>query len=128
MSQDFIAWCSELLAPLGRVRVRRMFGGHGFYVDEVFIALEMGERLYLKADPETRPRFEAAGSSLFTYTTAKGEHGSLSYWSAPDEAMDAPAQMQPWARLALGAALRAQAGRKPAARRPTAKAKPAPGR
>ena len=66
MSQDFIAWCTELLAPLGRVRTRRMFGGHGFYVDEVFLALEMGERLYLKADEQTRPQFEAAGSVLFT--------------------------------------------------------------
>ena len=28
--------CRELLAPFGAVRVKRMFGGHGFYVDELF--------------------------------------------------------------------------------------------
>ena len=31
-----------------------MFGGHGFYVDELFIALIAFGRLYLKADASTR--------------------------------------------------------------------------
>lgn len=109
MSADFVDWCVELLSPLGRVRTRRMFGGHGLYVDDLFIAIAMAERLYLKVDEQSRPRFEAAGSQRFVYTTAKGEQGALHYWSAPDEAMDAPAQMQPWGRLALASALRAQA-------------------
>mgnify|MGYP000287609516 CR=1 FL=1 len=29
----------ELLAPLGRARARRMFGGHGLYVDDLFVAI-----------------------------------------------------------------------------------------
>ncbi|MBQ0961883.1 TfoX/Sxy family protein [Ideonella sp. 4Y11] len=122
MSTDkgFVNWCAELLAPLGAVRTRRMFGGHGFYVDDLFIALEMREVLYLKVDASTQPRFEAAGSHRFEYTTAQGEHGSLSYWSAPEEAMDAPSQLQPWGRLALEAALRAQAAKAPKARRAAA--------
>ena len=57
---DFVQHCRELLVPLGAVRVRRMFGGHGFYVDELFIALIAFGRLYLKADASTRARFEAA--------------------------------------------------------------------
>lgn len=127
MADEFVNWCVELLSPLGRVRVRRMFGGHGLYVDELFIAIVMAERLYLKVDEETRPRFEAAGCERFVYTTAKGEHGALHYWSAPDEAMDAPDQMQPWGRWALASALRAQAA---AASRPrrqgaTARRRPA---
>ena len=52
MDDDFLHWCAELLAPLGRVRTRRMFGGHGLYVDDVFIALVMRGRLYLKVDDE----------------------------------------------------------------------------
>lgn len=114
--QAFVNWCAELLAPLGAVRSRRMFGGYGLYVDDLFLALVMREVLYLKVDAQTQPRFEAAGCRRFEYTTAQGEHGSLSYWSAPDEAMDAPAQMQPWGRLALEAALRAQAAKAPKAR------------
>ena len=74
MSTDkgFVNWCAELLSGLGMVRTRRMFGGHGFYVDDLFIALEMREVLYLKVDASTQPRFEAAGSHRFEYTTAQG--------------------------------------------------------
>ncbi len=62
---EFPSHCAELLGPLGPTRVKRMFGGHGFYVDEVFLALAVGDRLYLKADAQTRPRFEAAGCEPF---------------------------------------------------------------
>ncbi|MBP6338825.1 MAG: TfoX/Sxy family protein [Vitreoscilla sp.] len=109
MAQDFVNWCSELLAPLGPVRIKRMFGGHGLYVDEIFIALVAGETLYLKVDGDTRAQFEAAGCRLFEYTFPGGMTGHLNYFSAPDDAMDSPAQMQPWARLAMASALRARA-------------------
>lgn len=116
----FVEHCLELLAPLGAVRVRRMFGGWGLYVDELFMALIANERLYLKVNADTAPRFAAAGCAPFCYDAA-GKQVSLGYWSAPDEALDAPASMQPWARLALQAALAARAaGVKP--RRATAKA------
>lgn len=116
----FVEHCSELLAPLGPVRVRRMFGGWGLYVDDLFLALIAYERLYLKADAGTRERFAAAGCEPFVYN-AENKQVTLGYWTAPDEAMDSPAPMQPWARLALQAALAARAAKiKPArAARPT---------
>lgn len=119
---DLLDHCLELLAPLGAVRSRRMFGGHGIYVDDIFIALIAFERLYLKADAQTRPQFERAGCEPFTYDR-EGEPASLNYLTAPDEAMESPHAMRPWARLALEAALRARAA-KPAAPRPARKAKP----
>ncbi len=60
----------ELLAPLGppgAMRSRAMFGGHGLYLDDVFIAIIAAERLYLKVNDSSRPRFEAAGSEPFVY-------------------------------------------------------------
>jgi len=121
--------CIDLLSPLGPVRTRRMFGGVGFYVDEVFIALIAYERLYLKVDEQTRAAFEAAGCSPFVYD-GKGKSMTLGYFSAPEEAMESPPLMQPWARMALGAALRARAAkpasaaRKPAAAAPASAARP----
>jgi len=111
---EFAAHCAELLGRLGPVRTKRMFGGHGFYVDEVFVALASGDRLYLKADAQTRPRFEAAGCEPFVYDSA-GKQVSLGYWTAPDDAMESPALMLPWTRLAMEAALRAR-NAKPASR------------
>ena len=116
--------CLELLAPVGRPRARRMFGGQGLYVDDVFVALIAFDRLYLKADEQTRPRFEAAGCQPFTYPKKDGSAVALGYWSAPEDAMESPAAMAPWARLALAAALRARQAE--AARVRTRKA-PAPG-
>jgi DNA transformation protein and related proteins len=100
--------CLELLASVGRPRARRMFGGHGIYVDELFVAIIANEQLFLKADARTAPRFEAAGCAAFCYD-AKGRSVSLGYWSAPEEAMDSPEGMRPWAMLAMEAALRARA-------------------
>ncbi len=108
-SPDFVNHCLELLAPLGVVRARRMFGGHGLYVDELFIAIVASERLFLKVDDASRATFEAAGCGPFTYATKRGETGVMSYFNAPDEAIESPMLMQPWARLALAAALRARA-------------------
>ena len=105
---ELVDHCIELLSPLGVVRSRRMFGGHGFYVDDIFIALIAGERLYLKTDAQTRPRFEAAGCDPFDFDTRDGKRIVLGYWSAPEDAMESPALMRPWARLAMEAALRAR--------------------
>lgn len=109
--REFVTHCMELLAPLGSVRVRRMFGGHGFYVDDLFLALIAFDRLYLKADGQTRPRFEAAGCAPFVYE-GQGKPVTMGYFTAPEDAMESPASMQPWARLALDAALRARAAKK----------------
>ena len=108
---EFVAHCRELLAPLGAVRSRRMFGGHGFYVDELFIALIAFGRLYLKVDERSRARFEAAGCEPFVYE-GKGKPVTMGYFTAPEEAIESPALMQPWARLALEAAVRARAAKK----------------
>lgn len=120
-ADEFVSHCLELLAPLGTPRAKRMFGGHGLYVDELFVALIASDRLYLKADAQTRARFEAAGCAPFVYD-GQGRSVTMGYYSAPDDALESPAYMQPWGRLALEAALRAKAVKKPStrARRPKA--------
>jgi DNA transformation protein len=105
---DFALYCAELLSAAGDVRVKRMFGGHGLYVDDLFVAIVTGESLFLKSDEQSQPTFEAAGCQPFEYE-ARGKKVSLHFWSAPADAMDSPALMEPWARLAVDAALRARA-------------------
>jgi len=116
MNPPLVDHCLELFAPLGAVRSRRMFGGHGFYIDELFVAIVGFERLYLKTDAQTRPAFEAAGCEPFVYSAKTGAV-ALGYWSVPAEAMESPALMQPWARQAIAAALRARAAKPSAAPR-----------
>jgi DNA transformation protein len=109
---DLVEHTLELFAPLGAVRAKRMFGGHGFYIDALFIALIAGERLYLKADAETTADFAAAGSTPFVYDGG-AKPITMSYWAAPPEALESPAAMAPWALRAIAAALRARTLAKP---------------
>ena len=127
MARDnpMVQHCLELLAPLGVPRARAMFGGHGFYVDEHFIALLADHMLYLKCDAESQPAYDAAGCPPFTFEPKIGRPVVMSYRQAPDDAMESPAAMRPWARLAMASALRA-ANSKPAARVRKAKANPVP--
>lgn len=113
---ELAAHAAELLSAAGPVRRRRMFGGHGLYVDDLFVAIVAFDRLYLKADAETEAAFAAAGGERFTYE-AKGRTAALNYWTPPAEALDSPAEMLPWVRRAQGAALRARAATPVPARR-----------
>ncbi|MEJ6007420.1 TfoX/Sxy family protein [Paucibacter sp. AS339] len=106
--QELLDHSLELLSPLGPLRHRRMFGGWGIYVDDLFIAIIAFDQLYLKADAQTREQFLAAGCAPFQYER-EGQVATLGYFVAPEEAMESPALMEPWGRLALGAALRARA-------------------
>jgi len=116
MASDLVAHCLELLTPLGTVRARRMFGGHGLYCDGLFFALIAADRLYLKVNAQSQPAFSAAGCEPFVYDN-KGKRMTMSYWTVPADAMESPALMQPWARQALAAALRARAAKPSAAPR-----------
>ena len=124
---DFAQYCCELLSSAGPCAAKRMFGGWGISTDGLTIAiiadLGDGEKLWLKASEDDIPQWAAAGCQRFTYaSTRDGETVSrgMNYYSAPEEAMDAPHAMAPWARLALQAAVSAKAAKPP---RKTAKAK-----
>ncbi len=118
---QFARYCCDLLSAAGPCVARRMFGGYGISTDGLTLAivadLGAGEQLWLKADAAARPVFEAAGCERFVYL-AKDKTMSMNYYSAPDEAMESPHLMAPWARPALQAALQARKAK------PVAKSKP----
>ena len=111
-NQEFATYCCDLLGAIGPCVLRRMFGGYGISIDGLTVAimtdLGQGEKLWLKADDDSRAKFEAAGCQRFGYMR-EGVQRGMNYYSAPEEAMDSPPQMAPWARLALEAALKAAA-------------------
>lgn len=110
-SSEFARYCCDLLSAAGPCVARRMFGGYGISTDGLTVAilvdLGAGEKLWLKADATSRPIFEAAGCERFIYL-AKDKPMSMNYYSAPEDAMESPQLMAPWARLALEAALKAR--------------------
>ena len=120
----FVSHCLELLSPLGRTSSRRMFGGHALYIDGLCMALIIQDTLYLKVDDTHRALFERAGCRPFTYTAKNKDIHSLGYYTAPEEAMESPAEMLPWARRGLAAAVAARA-KAPAKKKAVARKAPA---
>lgn len=118
--KDFADYCCELLASIGPCAPKRMFSGWGLSLDGLSVAIVVdlgaGDTLWLKADDETRGRFEAAGCARFSYGMRKGDtvvERSMNYYAAPEDAMDSPDAMAPWARMALESALAARAAKVP---------------
>lgn len=105
-SPGFVAFAVELLDRVGPVRARAMFGGHGIYCGDLMIGLVDDDEIFLKTDPDTRPRFEQAGCRQWIYAGG-GKEARTSYFRPPDEAHESPEDMEPWGRLALEAARRA---------------------
>jgi DNA transformation protein len=88
-----------------------MFGGAGLYRDALMFGLVSDNEIYLKTDAETVERFRAAGCRPFVYSR-DGKSTAMSYWSAPDAALDDPDALREWASLALEAALRSGRAKK----------------
>lgn len=119
ISREYLDYLLESLAPLGRVVAKRMFGGTGLFLDGLMFAIVIDDQLWLKADDRNRAEFTALDLPPFTYQR-QGKATALSYYRAPDEALDAPHALLPWARSAFAAALRSGAAK--ASRRQSAKA------
>ncbi len=119
ITDPFVLHTCELLSCLGPVKATRMFGGYGLSVDGMNVAIIAWDTLFLKTNAKTEVQWLAAGGKAFVYE-AKGRPMKLNYHTPPEEALESPALMTPWARLALQAAV---AARKPAPlRKPASRA------
>src|SRR6266403_874284 len=119
MDRDFLI---ELFAGFGPVTIRRMFSGFGISADGTNFALALRGGLYLRADEETIPRFEAEGAKPFQYQTRARTVTVRSYWQLPERLYDDPEELTDWARAALSAAQRAALHKRPRARKAAKKA------
>ena len=110
VSEGFLDMLRDLMEPLGRITVRRMFGGASLYADGVLFAIVDDDALYLKGDATTAQRYEAEGLPKFTY---EGKNGpvSMSYWRAPERLLDDADEMCDWARAAIASARRTAAAK-----------------
>lgn len=108
-SAGFSEFLHEMLAPLGRIALRRMFGKTGVFCDGVMLGMVTEDTLYFRVDDGNRAIFrEAAAVPPLNYVKG-GETIDLSFWRAPDRLLDDPDEFVVWARAALEAARRVAA-------------------
>ncbi len=105
VSDDQIAFALELLADLGPVTTRKMFGGVGFYSDGTIFAILMSDgALHLKGAGAMPDRFEAAGWARWTYQRDGAEKPTaMPYWRVPEDVLEDPETACDWARSVLAA-------------------------
>lgn len=115
-NDGFVDHVLDLLAPIGAVSARRMFGGYGIYHNQRMFALIADDMLYFKVDDTTRPEFAARDLRPFRYRR-QGRMTEMSYCQAPPEALDDSGAMCVWARRALAAIPARRARRTGAVRR-----------
>lgn len=114
MSQ-FAESLHDLFAGLGPVKIKRMFGGHGVWHDGLMCALVAADTLYLKADAQTAPHFDALALPAFSFR--RGDKlMQTSYRQAPETVFEDRHEARTWTRRAFEAALRS-ANARPARRR-----------
>ena len=102
----FVAHLLDLLEPLGEVTAKRMFGGYGIFRDGRMFGLVADGELFLKTDAENRGDFESRDLTAFQYEMKNGKVSVMSYHHCPEEALDSPQAMRPWAESAIAAAKR----------------------
>ena len=121
VSSDYLAYVLEQLAGLAGLSARRMFGGVGLYCEELFFALLDNDTLYLRVNDDNRADYTARGMSQFRPYADRPEL-SMSYYEAPADVLEDPAQLVSWARrsvaVAMAAAAAGKLAGKPAASRP----------
>ncbi|MDG5496808.1 MULTISPECIES: TfoX/Sxy family protein [Azospirillaceae] len=102
----FVSHVLDLLAPLGPVVARAMFGGWGLSLDGKTFALIAGDELYFKVDDGNRPAYLARGRLPFAPYPDQ-PHRTMGYYPPPPEALEETDSLLPWARDALAVAGRA---------------------
>ncbi|HEY3813111.1 MAG TPA: TfoX/Sxy family protein [Caulobacteraceae bacterium] len=123
LTPGFIESLKDALAFLPGLEVKRMFGGAGVYSGGLMFGLADDDMLWIKADADNLPAFEAEGLPLFVYRTRDGEQMTLNYRQAPEAVFEDREAARRWCQLGIDAALRAKA-KKTSKKKSGAKTKP----
>ncbi len=103
VSDEDIAFATDLFNPLGAITSRKMMGGASLYCDgQIFSILTSDGVLMLKAKDALAAELEAEGSHKFAMEDKKtGKLRSMHYWSMPETALDDQDEACDWARKSL---------------------------
>ena len=120
LDNPFHNYVEDLFANLGRIRIRKMFGGAGVYSGEDMFALIDKDRVYVKSDESLKERLQSEGGEAFEWTNPNtGKTIQMSYVSLPINALDDRDEASAWGRKALDVAIQARRAKVKSPRRTT---------
>ena len=120
LDNPFHTYVEDLFANLGRIRIRKMFGGAGVYSGEDMFALIDKDQVYVKSDDALKESLQSEGGSPFEWTNpSTGKTIKMSYVSLPVNALDDRDEASAWGRKALDVAVQARRAKVRSPRRMT---------
>lgn len=93
----------DMLAPIGAVDARRLFGTWGLYLDDRIFGIVHDEVVYFRTSPETVAQYVAAGSQPFMYRRGDGRSTVMQYHEVPPHVLADPDVACAWAYIAATA-------------------------
>ncbi len=93
--KKFLDHAIELLAPLGAVTSKPMFGGYGIFFEGDMFALISGNGLFFKADASNLAAYQQAGSK---------QYKPMPYYQVPADVMADTSKLLEWARASTAVA------------------------
>ena len=106
--REYVAHIVDLLQLIGPVESKSMFGGFGMFLEGLMFGLVAGNELYLKVDTQNLQDYEDLGLQAFSFEKNDRQF-KMSYYQAPEEAMEDAELLSDWASNAYCAAMRAAA-------------------
>lgn len=104
-SQEFTEYILHQLSQSGDIRSRKMFGGVGIYLDNVFCAIiGSSNTFYLRVGDSNIDMFKQAGMRRFPSSKGAG----MPYYEVPDSVTEDMDELTRWAQAATQAAILAK--------------------
>jgi DNA transformation protein len=99
ISNDYLTYVLEQLAPVGPVTARKMFGGAGIYLNGKMFDLIAEDTFYLKVDNTNRADYEKHGTGPFHPFSNKKM--TMPYYEVPAEILEDRQELKAWAQKAI---------------------------
>lgn len=112
-SPDYLAFVLELLEPIHEITSGRFFGGTALSSGAAQFAMIMGNTLYFAVDDATRAKYQAMGSTCFSYATKKRRVDVTRYYEVPGDLFEDRDQLLALARESIVTAERIKHASKP---------------
>lgn len=110
VSAQYLEYVMDQLSSVGDVTSKRMFGGVGFYFDQLFFGVIDDDTVYFKVDDQTRQRYERAGAKGFDpYGDGRP---SIGYYTVPVNVLEDRDELRVWALDSIEVARRAASKKK----------------
>ena len=109
-SEDYLNYVNDQIEGIEGIYSKRMFGGIGFFKDDLMFGAIMGGIFRLKADETTISNFEKF--DLGTPFGMEGKRGKMPYYQVPESVLEDKKELKKWVMDAVEVASRAKKKKK----------------